>query len=388
MSHIRLVIQSLLKQGKTPWLMVIQMFIGFFCLILGFGLLEETYRTINKAKKEIPASVIRLQFAGGPIGQAHLERSDVIEQLKKISGIKYMGTSMIVWMNFNELSDAPEYGDTPTYFVDEDFIKMYDIDVKAGRKLTGQDAQESGNKEIPVIVGYELGKLAPINTVLTTGNRHFIVAGVLPDSYKFWQKDNLDLSSRITDEPWMILAPRADIKPTEGSMFLWYEGEDISSAIVQIEKEISKLGYKGIVYDLEKQIQVYISRNKPIIQATLAISGLLLILSSLGIMGVTLASIVRRQKEFGLRYALGASSKSLLGLVLGEIIIIVLVSSILGLVFVKVFQLLMDELDFTFSIVTYLLTGGTIFISTLSIVILPLRYASRLNPIQLLRGEK
>jgi len=119
-------------------------------------------------------------------------------------------------------------------------------------------------------------------------------------------------------------------------------------------------------------------------------SGVALAIATVGIYGVVSYSVARRTKEFGLRMALGAQGRDVLGLVMKQGAGMILIGVASGLVLAFVFTRLMTSLLFgvtttdlpTFASVTILL-----FAVGLAACYIPARRATRVDPIQTLRYE-
>jgi ABC-type antimicrobial peptide transport system permease subunit len=119
-------------------------------------------------------------------------------------------------------------------------------------------------------------------------------------------------------------------------------------------------------------------------------AGLALLLACIGIYGVLAYLTNQRVPEIGVRMALGASTKNVVGLVLWqslEMIILGVVTGIFGaLAAGRVLQRLvqgMQPTEFsTYALMILLLAGAA-----LSASFVPARRASRVNPVEALRQE-
>jgi predicted permease len=115
-----------------------------------------------------------------------------------------------------------------------------------------------------------------------------------------------------------------------------------------------------------------------------------LLLAGLGVYGVVTYSVVQRQKEIGLRVALGAQRKNIYGLVLQDGMVPVLAGAVAGVVVAFAFARVVGSLLFevspynaaiTTSAVSVLVAMGT------AACLLPARRAAAVNPIEAIRRE-
>jgi ABC-type antimicrobial peptide transport system permease subunit len=115
-----------------------------------------------------------------------------------------------------------------------------------------------------------------------------------------------------------------------------------------------------------------------------------LLLAGLGVYGVVTYSVVQRQKEIGLRVALGAQRKNIYGLVLQDGLVPVLAGALAGVVVAFAFARVVGSLLFevspynaaiTTSAVAVLVAMGTVA------CLLPARRAAVVDPMEAIRRE-
>jgi len=119
-------------------------------------------------------------------------------------------------------------------------------------------------------------------------------------------------------------------------------------------------------------------------------AGVALVLAAVGIYGVISYSVAQRTSEFGIRIAMGAAPKDVLGMVLGQGLMLGAIGVVLGAVGALALTRLIRGLLFgissfdpvTFVVMAILLTGVT-----MAACWVPARRATRVDPMVALRYE-
>jgi predicted permease len=124
--------------------------------------------------------------------------------------------------------------------------------------------------------------------------------------------------------------------------------------------------------------------------ASTVFGGLALVISMIGLFGMMSYAVTRRTKEIGIRMALGAERRSVLGSVIGEVLILVGIGIVVGVVSGVAFAHFIASL--LFGISPYdLPTIATAILLLIAVAViagyLPARQASRVDPLVALRHD-
>ena len=119
-------------------------------------------------------------------------------------------------------------------------------------------------------------------------------------------------------------------------------------------------------------------------------AGFALILASLGIYGVISYSVTQRQKELGIRMALGATGAVLRGQILGQTLRLTAIGLAVGLVASWILVRLLQGMLFGVTASDPMTFGGALLLLTGVAALagyVPAIRASRLNPVEALRMD-
>ena len=184
----------------------------------------------------------------------------------------------------------------------------------------------------------------------------------------------------------------------------WYRGDDTGGLLVRTRQDPAAMAdtIRKAIWSVDPEVSVPVVRTLGGVVADsvanrrfemdllllFAISALLL--AGLGVYGVVTYSVVQRQREIGLRLALGAQRTKIYGMVLRDGLTPVLLGAIAGIAVALAFARLVGSLLFQVS--PY---NPTLVISTVCVLVvvgvgaclLPARRAAAVDPMQVLRSE-
>ena len=119
-------------------------------------------------------------------------------------------------------------------------------------------------------------------------------------------------------------------------------------------------------------------------------AGVALVLSAIGIYGVTSYGVAQRTREIGIRAALGATRSDVLGFVLGRAVRLTMLGIGAGLLSALALTRVLTRLLYGVrptDAVTFIVVAGMLLVVTLLASYIPARRALKIDPLQALRTE-
>ncbi len=308
--------------------------------------------------------------------------------LLPLGGLSGSGTTTIDTQSVPLEDTTPEAdwrGVTPNYF------KAMGISLIRGRYFEESDSETS---QPVAIIDETLAQTYwpnqdPIGKRLHLGDRQstrrpwMTVVGVV----QHVRNRTLEARSRVE-----VYWPQAQRPSGSMAVVIRYSGNPLSLAPT-IQKEVSSIDPDLPVYRVRTMNEVMgdsVARRRLALILLAVFAGLALVLASIGIYGVTSYSVNQRQQEIGLRMALGARRRDVLGLVFRQGLSSTLAGLGVGLLAALGLTRLMGSLLFAVRPADPLALGGAAVLLTAVAVLaifIPARRATKVDPMVALRYE-
>jgi len=217
----------------------------------------------------------------------------------------------------------------------------------------------------------------------------------------------------LTDEaPFTVIGVVRDArtvslaKPDPMMVYMpyWYRAEETGGLVVRTRQDPAEMAdaIRKTVWSVDPEVSIPAVRSLGGVVADsvanrrfemdllLLFAGSALLLAGLGVYGVVTYSVVQRQREIGVRLALGAQKNNIYGLVLRDGLAPVLIGAVVGIVVVLASARVVGSLLFQVSPYNPIVTAASICV-LLAVgavaCLLPARRAAAVDPMEALRSE-
>jgi putative ABC transport system permease protein len=400
------------RRGRTRALLVVGEVAAAVLLLVGAGLLLRTLLAVDNVPRGYQAESVLATYVD-PLGGRYPTKESLMQFFRSVEQETRAATNVrsIAWASTVPLGD-PTFGSTsfevvgnppldesqrPTtnyQIVSPGFFDTLDLPVVAGRAFT--DADTADNQLVCMVneafvrrhfrgqsaIGARVAVKSPTSGLIQVRE----VVGVArqvkgrPDESEEFVQLYVPLAQDPFDDIFLLVRPQvgpaAALAPA------------VRAAIARVDKE--QLVTVGTPITLNDVAFEATARHRFRALLVLTLSGLALVLAMVGVFGVINYSVQQRLREFGVRIALGATTRQVLGLVLGSAARMIGVGAIIGLASaallsraISAFLFGVHALDpITFGSVIALL----VFMAGAAATIPALR-ATRVDPVEAFRNE-
>jgi putative ABC transport system permease protein len=378
-------------------------------VLCGAGLLLRTLLAIDSTDQGYRAEgerVLTLDFVlpGNRYATADSRRQfyDGVErEVEAVAGVRSagwasslpLGGSQLGGQSFEIIGDppAPDGNRSSADFqiVSHTYFRTLDLPIVAGRAFTAEDHADAS----PVCIVSEgfvrrylqgrnpLGIRLRVNT-----NRDAVPREIVGVARQVKERPD------ETEDLIQIYVPNQQVPHTEAYLLVRTGGEaealtpDIRRAIARVDGQLAV----GTVVTLEGIARQATGRHRFRAMLVMTFAALALVLAMVGVFGVLAYSVQQRVREFGVRIALGASTRQVLGLVLGGAARVVGVGAVVGLIAAAVLSRSISA--FLFGVepldpVTFGLVAIVLALTAALASVVPALRAARVDPVVAFRSE-
>lgn len=324
---------------------------------------------------------------GLPTSARPLSLEDV-SALARIAGVT--GATPMVWGN-SEVEGEGKLRRTTVYGVGANMTSVFKMSVRSGRFLPADD--EAAARAF-VVLGSKLkqelfGSSNPLGARVRIAGQHFRVIGVMESKGQFVGMD-LDDTAYIPASQALALYNREGMMKVD---VIYREG--LSSALIaERVKTLLKTRHGSEDFTITTQEDMLRTLSKildVLTAAVAAIGSISLLVGGVGIVTIMSIAVAERTQEIGLLVALGATRRAILGLFLGEAVMLSAAGGVIGLAvgmgMAQLLRLALPAMPVHTPLLYVFLAEGVAIAIGLAAGVLPARRASLLDPVDALRTE-
>jgi putative ABC transport system permease protein len=322
---------------------------------------------------------------------------DVVDRLRAAPGVTNAAAVSVLPMSdvgqamalpFNVEGQQPPRGEDPladVRIVVPGYFETMKIALIAGRFLDDRDAQQAPRTSVinETMARRYFPDRSPLGQIIQNPHGRSEVVGIVADV----RAQGLDSEPRK-----QVYLPLRQ-SPTAGMAVVARTERDPLSFANTIQSVIWSVDAEQPIYQLSTMDQilaraVFLPRLSTTLLALFALAALLL--AALGIYGVLSYSVTQRTREIGLRMALGSSSRTTIGLVVQNSLLLIAIGGACGLVFAVLLARSLAGILYgigPFDLPSFSLAALVLVLAGVIASLLPALRATRVDPMVALREQ-
>ena len=371
--------------------------------LIGAGLLVKSYRQVSDIRpgfdpEHVAVAQLDLSAASYDAQQAdsfYQRLSEHLERQPGVAAVSYadyvpLSISAGSWEDLQIQGYVPLPGDNMKIYrslVSPGYFGLMKIPILEGRDFNMRDDITAP----PVMIVNQEFVRRYIATGIAVGRlvrgwgKWFRIVGVVQNSKIY----------RLTEapQPYFYVPMRQIYRPEMGLVFYVRASSSISSAITALQRQAQAVDPAVPVFDVTSLNDIIAASlfTQRISASLLGVLGnVALLLAAVGLYGVMAYSVAQRTNEIGIRMALGALSRDVLRLVLGQAAKLAMMGVVVGTAVALALTRLMSTLLFGVSATDPTTFAGVallLAVVALAASYIPVRRAMKLDPMVALRYE-
>jgi len=394
--YLNLTLRSLGDHRLRSFLTALGIGIGITAVVLLTSIGEGIHRFVLSEFTQFGTNLVAINpgkatTSGTSMGVFGSERPLSIDDATALERLPYTRAVVPFVQGNAEVEAGNRRRRTSVYGVGPAMPEAFSMAVKSGRFLPTDDP---GAPRAFAVLGSKLRKELfatsnPLGQRITIGGSRYRVIGIMESKGTVLGFD--------LDDTVYIPAARALALFNRDSLFeidvLYEENAPLDKVVSAIQRTLeARHGRDDVTITTQQQmLDVLGSVLNVLTFAVAAIGGISLLVGAIGIVTIMTIAVNERTREIGLLRALGASRQQILGLFLGEAIILAAIGGAsglaLGLGLAQLLNLLLPALPVHTPWLYVLLAEVSAVLIGLAAGVLPARRAAQLNPIEALRAE-
>ena len=413
--NIRLAFQGIWGHKMRSVLTMLGIIIGIAAIITIVSTIKGTNEQIKENLIGAGNNVVTVQLNQGgyqydmtwngiPAGVRTISE-ETRKELEEISGVE--AVSLYCARNYAEMI---YYQNTQfngqVFGIDPQYLNVYGYQVKSGRGFTQRDYQNFRKVALvdTTTVTNLFGGEDPVGKVIEMEGDVFTVVGVVSLSKEFeptinslndyWMyADTSSGSIYIPLATWPTVyqfdEPQSVAIKVRNTDVMASAGKDAADLLTErqiMDRENSDFDYRS--QDMLEQAQQLQSMSESTNAQLIWIASISLLVGGIGVMNIMLVSVTERTSEIGLKKAIGAKKKRILGQFLTEAAVLTSLGGVIGVLSgIALAQLISRMMQIPVAIDAAAIAISVVFSMLIGVVfgLLPAVKAANLNPIEALR---
>jgi putative ABC transport system permease protein len=378
-------------------------------LVIGAGLLVRTFGELRRVDPGFdPAHTLTLQIALPTKTYSDRQASaffeTIVDAVKALPGVRHAGVVDCLPLGGCSISGSyyveghmPAAGSIPpeadTRFVSPDYFRAMGIPLQQGRNFGASD-REVGAPGV-VIVDEDLARLTwpgrnPLGERLKFGKGADVpwqtVVGVVR------HVDNVSLDTASREQVYIPLSV-APLFPVNDAFLVIRADDDPAALAGPVREQVRRLDADLPIFDvrtMSDRLGDSLALRRFSMSLMMSLAVLALLLAAVGTYSVVSYSVTERNREIGVRMALGAGRRDILGMVVGQGLAMTLAGAAAGLALAYVATRLAGSLLYGISATdaaTYAATSLLLVATAAGASYFPARRATRVSPMSVLGRE-
>ncbi|CDM94592.1 MULTISPECIES: ABC transporter permease [Limnospira] len=383
--------QSLMGNPLRSTLSAVGVFMGVAVVTATMQVRNISEAVIEQQMNERESPILYLWISDHQSGKVQSFTMDDVEFLNNnLQGItKVMTLRFVWWIDSVQFQDRTGHPDM-TIAVTPEYQQVSGRKIIKGRFFNSTDVEQYLSVAIvdDVLANHLFDNMDPINQRVYIENRPYTIVGVIEskDIFPSMQRQGLLMIPLSLD-----MAITGNLQLDElmiGIQDLDNVDQIKTQAISILQKRIPTQQYGDWVNitDILEQRETLAS----ISQALLVVSIIALLVGGVGIANVTIAAVIQRTPEIGLKRAIGATRFEIMLQFILEVVIISLGAGILAIATVHGVTIMVSQrfnLPYTIDYNTAKLSLTSSLIIGVSSALFPAIRASKIEPVQALKGD-
>lgn len=393
---VLLALRAITAHRLRSFLTLLGIAVGIASVILLTSIGEGIHRFVLAEFTQFGTNVVEFSpgkqsIKGGPPGLPTTAREltlDDASALRRVPGV--LGVTPIVWGNA-EVEANGRLRRTAVYGANADMPQVFSMRVRVGHFLPRDDPE---HPRAFVVLGSKLknelfGGANALGERVRIGGEHYRVVGVMESKGQFLGTD-LDDTAYVPTGRALSLFNRSGLMTIDLTYADGIPSARIARAATTLM--IARHGREDFTVTTQEDMLKTLSKILNILTAAVgALGGISLLVGGVGIVTIMTIAVTERTNEIGLMMALGARRANILGLFLGEAVVLAALGGLMGLLvgagFAGLVRLVVPALPVHTPWTFVFAAEGIAVVIGLVAGVLPARRASRLDPVEALRAE-